>query len=61
MTWDDRALTRPLTSAEESYKDLIRGARTDGGPPLTVTGAKLGEMNVEPPASRDTRSKGSPE
>ncbi|MEV6595168.1 hypothetical protein [Streptomyces acidicola] len=46
VTWaGDESVTRPLVGADESYKALA-GARIDGEPHLTVTGAKLGEMTV---------------
>ncbi|MGW2083356.1 hypothetical protein ACWCOW_42060 [Streptomyces sp. NPDC001939] len=41
----DGSLIRPLVGADLSYKTLA-GARVGGNPHLTVTGAKLGEMNV---------------
>ncbi|MCT2589648.1 hypothetical protein LHJ74_06880 [Streptomyces sp. N2-109] len=46
VAWDGgESATRPLVSAQESYKTLA-GTRTRGKPHLTVTGAKLGEMSV---------------
>ncbi|MEV8413927.1 hypothetical protein AB0P45_09980 [Streptomyces niveus] len=47
VTWGDGSTaTRPLTGAHESYAALSDGARADGAPRLTVTGAQLGEMRV---------------
>lgn len=46
VTWTgDESVTLPLVGADESYKALA-GARIDGEPHLTVTGAKLGKMTM---------------
>ncbi|EXU65807.1 hypothetical protein Z951_23640 [Streptomyces sp. PRh5] len=46
VTWArGKSLTRALTRPEEAYQALV-GARAEGKPYLTVTGAKLGEMSV---------------
>ncbi|MDG4859705.1 hypothetical protein P8605_16365 [Streptomyces sp. T-3] len=47
VAWSgDRSLTRPLAGADESYETLSH-ARVGGSPRLTVTGVKLGEMNLD--------------